>query len=132
MIWPARAVCAIHGFLFKPSGWALKGDGNTTSTSAHLWVYGGNHGDPETLTNSQYEIGPAYALLGGKLDPLVHVDVPAADVRTLTIATLENITRARACATATPATSPSTTAVTRVAIANCQPPNMAAAAMSVR
>jgi len=28
----ASSVSAIHGFLFKPSGWALKGDGNTTST----------------------------------------------------------------------------------------------------
>jgi prepilin-type N-terminal cleavage/methylation domain-containing protein len=39
------------------------GDGNTTSSAAHLWVYGGNHGDPETLTNIQYLIGPTYAML---------------------------------------------------------------------
>jgi prepilin-type processing-associated H-X9-DG protein len=30
-----------------------------------LWVYGGNHGDPPTLTNVQYLIGPTYALFLG-------------------------------------------------------------------
>jgi prepilin-type N-terminal cleavage/methylation domain-containing protein len=39
------------------------GDTSTTSGHAHLWVYGGNHGDPETLTNTQYLIGAKYALL---------------------------------------------------------------------
>ena len=39
------------------------GDTDPSSTRAHLWVYGGNHGDPATLTNEQYLIGPAYALL---------------------------------------------------------------------
>jgi prepilin-type N-terminal cleavage/methylation domain-containing protein len=39
------------------------GDTSQTSTSAHLWVYGGNHGDPPTLTNVQYLIGGKYALL---------------------------------------------------------------------
>jgi len=38
------------------------GDLATASAQPHLWVYGGNHGDPETLTNSQYLLGPAYAL----------------------------------------------------------------------
>ena len=38
------------------------GDTATTSASPHLWVYGGNHGDPETLTNSMYLLGSAYAL----------------------------------------------------------------------
>lgn len=38
------------------------GDSSLTSTSAHLWVYGGNHGDPQTLTNQQYLVGTAYAL----------------------------------------------------------------------
>jgi prepilin-type N-terminal cleavage/methylation domain-containing protein len=37
------------------------GDQNTTSTQAHLWVYGGNHGDPETLTNTQYLSDSHYA-----------------------------------------------------------------------
>lgn len=41
------------------------GDADTISTVAHLWVYGGNHGDPETLTNVQYLIGPTYALMAG-------------------------------------------------------------------
>ena len=38
------------------------GDPATTSTRAHLWVYGGNHGTPETLTNFQYLLGNNYAL----------------------------------------------------------------------
>jgi prepilin-type N-terminal cleavage/methylation domain-containing protein len=39
------------------------GDTSPTSASAHLWVYGGNHGDPPTLTNVQYLVGGKYALL---------------------------------------------------------------------
>jgi prepilin-type N-terminal cleavage/methylation domain-containing protein len=39
------------------------GDENPTSATAHLWVFGGNHGDPATLTNAQYLIGSTYALL---------------------------------------------------------------------
>jgi prepilin-type N-terminal cleavage/methylation domain-containing protein len=39
------------------------GDSSPTSLFAHLWVYGGNHGDPQTLTNVQYLIGSKYALL---------------------------------------------------------------------
>ena len=39
------------------------GDQAVASSYPHLWVYGGNHGDPETLTNSQYLIGANYALL---------------------------------------------------------------------
>jgi prepilin-type N-terminal cleavage/methylation domain-containing protein/prepilin-type processing-associated H-X9-DG protein len=38
------------------------GDPNTTSTSAHLWVQGGNHGDPDTLTNKLYLTGANFAL----------------------------------------------------------------------
>jgi prepilin-type N-terminal cleavage/methylation domain-containing protein/prepilin-type processing-associated H-X9-DG protein len=38
------------------------GDGAVSSTVAHLWTFGGNHGDPETLTNLNYLVGPAYAL----------------------------------------------------------------------
>jgi prepilin-type N-terminal cleavage/methylation domain-containing protein/prepilin-type processing-associated H-X9-DG protein len=41
------------------------GDTDATSLAAHLWIYGGNHGDPETLTNMQYLIGPTYALMAG-------------------------------------------------------------------
>jgi len=39
------------------------GDTSPISTTAHLWVYGGNHGDPITLTNVQYLIGARYSLL---------------------------------------------------------------------
>ena len=38
------------------------GDSATTSTSAHLWVYGGNHGSPDTLTNRLYLVGANFAL----------------------------------------------------------------------
>lgn len=38
--------------------------GRTTGPSrgAYLWVYGGNHGDSQTLTNLQYLVGNNYAL----------------------------------------------------------------------
>ena len=39
------------------------GDSATTSTSPHLWVFGGNHGSPETLTNQQFLVGANFALL---------------------------------------------------------------------
>ena len=38
------------------------GDGAPTSANPHLWVYGGNHGSPDTLTNRQYLVGANYAL----------------------------------------------------------------------
>jgi prepilin-type N-terminal cleavage/methylation domain-containing protein/prepilin-type processing-associated H-X9-DG protein len=38
------------------------GDTVTTSTSAHLWVHGGNHGSADTLTNNQYLTGANFAL----------------------------------------------------------------------
>jgi len=38
------------------------GDGAVSSSVAHLWTFGGNHGDPETLANINYLVGPAYAL----------------------------------------------------------------------
>ena len=43
------------------------GDPNLYSTQPHLWVYGGNHGDPETLTNAQYLVGANYALFSPTL-----------------------------------------------------------------
>ena len=39
------------------------GDSATTSTTPHLWAYGGNHGSPQTLTNRLYLVGATYALL---------------------------------------------------------------------
>ena len=38
------------------------GDTTTSSTSPHLWVYGGNHVSDNTLTNGQYLVGANYAL----------------------------------------------------------------------
>jgi prepilin-type N-terminal cleavage/methylation domain-containing protein len=36
--------------------------GGSASGVPYLWVYGGNHGDTETLTNRQYLVGDKYAL----------------------------------------------------------------------
>ena len=38
------------------------GDTAVTSSRPHLWVYGGNHGDPDSLTNSDYLLNANYAL----------------------------------------------------------------------
>jgi hypothetical protein len=38
------------------------GDAIANGTPAHLWVFGGNHDDPTTLTNSAYLVGANYAL----------------------------------------------------------------------
>jgi len=38
------------------------GDNAIASTRPHLWVFGGNHGAPETLTNQLYLLGANYAL----------------------------------------------------------------------
>ncbi len=32
------------------------------ATYPYLWIYGSNHGDPQTLTNSDYLVSPRYAL----------------------------------------------------------------------
>jgi prepilin-type N-terminal cleavage/methylation domain-containing protein len=53
------------------------GDTDTTSIIAHLWVYGGNHGDPPTLTNAQYLIGAAYALFAGNQPSALIYKCPA-------------------------------------------------------
>jgi prepilin-type N-terminal cleavage/methylation domain-containing protein/prepilin-type processing-associated H-X9-DG protein len=54
------------------------GDTFTSSTLPHLWVYGGNHGDPPTLTNSLYESSATYALFA-PLIPTVPIYKCAAD-----------------------------------------------------
>jgi prepilin-type N-terminal cleavage/methylation domain-containing protein/prepilin-type processing-associated H-X9-DG protein len=46
------------------------GDSAATSARAHLWVFGGNHGTPQTLTNRQYLVGANYALFA----PLLPVE----------------------------------------------------------
>jgi len=40
----------------------LNGGENGARSEAYLWVFGGNHGDPQTLTNSLYLTEPRYAL----------------------------------------------------------------------
>lgn len=53
------------------------GDPALTSLRPHLWVYGGNHGDPETLTNLQYLIGANYALFAPFLASVKPYKCPA-------------------------------------------------------
>ncbi len=53
------------------------GDQASTSSRAHLWVYGGNHGDPETLTNLQYLVGANYALFAPFLATVQPYKCPA-------------------------------------------------------
>jgi prepilin-type N-terminal cleavage/methylation domain-containing protein len=53
------------------------GDAAVSSAQAHLWVYGGNHGDPETLTNSQYLLGASYALFAPLLPSVRPYKCPA-------------------------------------------------------
>jgi prepilin-type N-terminal cleavage/methylation domain-containing protein len=53
------------------------GDQAISSSYPHLWVYGGNHGDPETLTNSQYLVGANYALLAPFLSSIQVYKCPA-------------------------------------------------------
>jgi prepilin-type N-terminal cleavage/methylation domain-containing protein len=53
------------------------GDAAVSSSHAHLWVYGGNHGDPETLTNSQYLVGARYALFAPFLGSVQPYKCPA-------------------------------------------------------
>ena len=38
------------------------GDSSQASAQAHLWVFGSNHGDPNTLTNRLYLIGSNFSL----------------------------------------------------------------------
>jgi prepilin-type N-terminal cleavage/methylation domain-containing protein len=45
--------------------------------SAYLWVFGGNHGDPQTLTNRQYLTGTSYALFAPYLRPAEIYKCPA-------------------------------------------------------
>lgn len=53
------------------------GDSASTSAQPHLWAYGGNHGDPETLTNIQYLVGPNYALFAPLLGSIQTYKCPA-------------------------------------------------------
>ena len=53
------------------------GGRGATSTQPYLWVYGGNHGDPQTLTNFQYLVGPNYALFAPYLHGVEIYKCPA-------------------------------------------------------
>jgi prepilin-type N-terminal cleavage/methylation domain-containing protein len=53
------------------------GDSAPISMQPHLWAYGGNHGDPETLTNTQYLVGLSYALFAPLLSTIQSYKCPA-------------------------------------------------------
>jgi prepilin-type N-terminal cleavage/methylation domain-containing protein/prepilin-type processing-associated H-X9-DG protein len=53
------------------------GDTATISTQPHLWVFGGNHGDPETLTNVNFLIGTGCALFAPFLGSTAIYKCPA-------------------------------------------------------
>jgi prepilin-type N-terminal cleavage/methylation domain-containing protein/prepilin-type processing-associated H-X9-DG protein len=57
------------------------GDTSTTSTQPHLWVQGGNHGSPDTLTNKLYLTGRNFALFA-KAIPTERIYKCPADVST--------------------------------------------------
>jgi len=62
------------------------GDTATASTSPHLWIYGGNHGDPNTLTNDLYLTGANFALFA-KIIPAGRIYKCPADVSTWPLGT---------------------------------------------
>ncbi len=64
------------------------GDAATTSSQPHLWVYGGNHGAPETLTNTLYLTGDNYAEFARLLPSSLIYKCPA-DRSTWPVWTLE-------------------------------------------
>lgn len=53
------------------------GDLATTSSRPHLWTYGGNHGDPPTLTDPDYLLNGNYALFGPYVPALPVYKCPA-------------------------------------------------------
>ncbi len=57
------------------------GDTAPTSTQAHLWIYGGNHGDPATLTNGLYLTDANYALFA-RIIPTMRIYKCPADTST--------------------------------------------------
>jgi prepilin-type N-terminal cleavage/methylation domain-containing protein len=55
----------------------LNGGTGVSLVSPNLWVFGGNHGDPQTLTNRQYLVGASYALFAPYLRPAEIYKCPA-------------------------------------------------------
>ena len=55
----------------------LNGGRNASATMPYLWVYGGNHGDLQSLMNAQYLISPNYALFSPYIRPVEIYKCPA-------------------------------------------------------
>jgi prepilin-type N-terminal cleavage/methylation domain-containing protein len=48
--------------VLAPNGGRYGGGGSPPGGQPYLWVHGGNHGDPQSLTYTQYLVGPTFAL----------------------------------------------------------------------
>jgi prepilin-type N-terminal cleavage/methylation domain-containing protein len=55
----------------------LNGGQSASLTLPYLWIYGGNHGDTQTLLNSQYLVGANYALFAPYLRAVEVYKCPA-------------------------------------------------------
>jgi prepilin-type N-terminal cleavage/methylation domain-containing protein/prepilin-type processing-associated H-X9-DG protein len=51
--------------------------GESGGVNPYLWVFGGNHGDQQTLTNSQFLISPSYALFAPYIQAVPIYKCPA-------------------------------------------------------
>ena len=74
-------------------------NGGTAGGAAgpYLWVFGGNHGDPQTLTNLNYLVSPAYALFSPYLRTVPIYKCPA-DRSRWPVARLGNVLELRSYA----------------------------------
>jgi prepilin-type N-terminal cleavage/methylation domain-containing protein/prepilin-type processing-associated H-X9-DG protein len=55
----------------------LNGGRNPSAAMPYLWVYGGNHGDTQSLTNAQYLVSPNYALFASYIRAVGTYKCPA-------------------------------------------------------
>jgi prepilin-type N-terminal cleavage/methylation domain-containing protein len=63
--------------LVPNGGRAGGGGGMPRGSEPYLWVYGGNHGDPQSLTYTQYLVGGSYALFAPYLKGAAIYKCPA-------------------------------------------------------
>ena len=71
--------------------------GAVFATQANLWVFGGNHGTPDSLTNVQYLVSQNYALFAPYLSPVAIYKCPA-DRSVWPLAGLGNVAEMRSYA----------------------------------
>lgn len=61
--------------LVPNGGW--QNGGSPTPTGPYLWVFGGNHGDSQSLTNTEYLVGSRYALFAAYIRTVAIYKCPA-------------------------------------------------------